>query len=287
MERQLATHRTGASQDLKSRALTALGVTTALMAPGVAVFLLLEALSLAYEGALGQLWTTEWFPTEDQLGLLPLLAGSLSTSALGLGMAVPLGLLCAIWIQFYASASATRLGETVLGILAGTPSVVFGLFGTYWLLPWFGPSLLAAGLVLALMVLPTFALFALAALRQVPVSLLHQGGALGVSKSRVILHLVLRAAAPGIVAAGALALAREMVAGNVAQLPTSLLSPVRTLTTTLVQEFEYAHGPHAHALHLLALGVVVLAGVLTAAACKAGRGMATQRAVGAAAGGDE
>jgi phosphate transport system permease protein len=281
MERQLATHRTGASQDLKSRALTALGVTTALMAPGVAVFLLLEALSLAYEGALGQLWTTEWFPTEDQLGLLPLLAGSLSTSALGLGMAVPLGLLCAIWIQFYASASATRLGETVLGILAGTPSVVFGLFGTYWLLPWFGPSLLAAGLVLAL--------------RQVPVSLLHQGGALGVSKSRVILHLVLRAAAPGIVAAGALALARalgealavEMVAGNVAQLPTSLLSPVRTLTTTLVQEFEYAHGPHAHALHLLALGVVVLAGVLTAAACKAGRGMATQRAVGAAAGGDE
>ena len=68
------------------------------------------------------------------------------------------------------------------------------------------------------------------------------------------------------------ALAVEMVAGNVPNFPDSLLAPVRTLTTTLVQEFEYAHGAHAGALHLVALAVVALASMLVTLAFKLGHG---------------
>ena len=121
-------------------------------------------------------------------------------------------------------------------------------------------------------------LFALSVLRQVPDGLLRDGAALGLSRSRVITSLALRTAAPGLIGAGALALARalgealavEMVAGNVARIPDSLTSPIKTLTTTLVQEFEYASGPHSHALHLVALGVVVLASFLTSIAFRFG-----------------
>jgi len=188
----------------------------------------------------------------------------------------------------------TDESEAVLGILAGTPSVVFGLFGTYWVLPLLGSlvgggstgSLLAAGIVLAMMIVPSFAVFALAALRQVPDGLLRDGAALGLSRAAVIRGLALRAARPGLIAAATLALARalgealavEMVAGNVPNLPYSLLQPVRTLTATLVQEFEYARGVHADALHLVALTVVALAALLTSIACRLGRGPAVAAA---------
>jgi len=259
-----------------------LGIVTVLMAPLVGLFLLLESLSLVYDGVLSNLLDTQWYPSEDRYGLLPLLVGTVTTSGLALLVAVPLGLLMAIHLRFFASGRPARLAEAVIGALSGIPSVVFGLFGTFWIVPFLGASLLSAGLVLAMMVLPSFTLFALAALRQVPEGLLREGCALGLSRSTVITRLALRSARPGLIGAASLALARalgealavEMVAGNVPNIPTSLLDPVRTLTTTLVQEFEYAQGAHASALHLVALTVVALASLLTALAYRFG---ATQR----------
>ena len=274
--------------------LCGLGLMAAAAAPAVAVFLLLRALGLCSAGALGSLFDVAWFPGEGRLGLLPLVLGSVAAALVSLFIAVPLGLGTAIWLRFFARRRATGLCEAVLGILAGTPSVVFGLFGTYWVLPLLGSlvgggstgSLLAAGIVLAMMIVPSFAVFALAALRQVPDGLLRDGAALGLSRAAVIRGLALRAARPGLIAAATLALARalgealavEMVAGNVPNLPYSLLQPVRTLTATLVQEFEYARGVHADALHLVALTVVALAALLTSIACRLGRGPAVAAA---------
>lgn len=271
--------------------LTGLGLVAAAAAPAVALFLLLRALGLCYEGALGSLFDHAWFPGEGRLGILPLILGSTGAALLGLTIAAPLGLGTAIWLRFYARRRAANACEAALGVLAGTPSVVFGLFGTYWVLPVLGAlhggegrtgSLLAAGIVLAMMIVPSFAVFALAALRQVPDGLLRDGAALGLSRAAVIRSLALRAARPGLIGAATLALARalgealavEMVAGNVPNLPTSLLQPVRTLTATLVQEFEYARGVHADALHLVALTVVALAALLTSIAFRLGRGPA-------------
>lgn len=261
-------------------ALAVLGLGAALAAPAIALFLLLRGIGLAFHGGLGHLIDDQWFPGEGKFGLLPLLVGTLGTAGFGLLLAVPLGLSGAVWVRFYAAPGRARLAEASLGVMAGMPSVVFGLFGTFWIVPHLGASLAAAALVLAMMVVPSFALFALAALRQVPDGLLRDGRALGMSHGRVIVHLALRTARPGLMGAATLALARalgealavEMVAGNVANLPSSILSPVRTLTTTLVQEFEYAHGAHADALHLVALAVVALASLLVSLAFRLGHG---------------
>jgi len=200
-------------------------------------------------------------------GLVPLVAGTLASSAVALAIALPVGIGTAAFIRYYAPASIARVGESILGVAGGLPSVLYGLFGTVWLVPRFGPSLIVAAIILAAMILPTFTLLTLSALRQVPAETLRAGAALGLRKEQRIFRLALAVtrahwiAAAGVAWTRALgeALAVEMVCGNVAGLPTAWTDPIRTLTTTLVQEFDYAAGLHRSALHLVALTVVLLA----------------------------
>lgn len=244
-----------------------IGWLAALLAPALLLFLLIEGGAFLASPAARTVLSLDWHPREGEFGFVPLLAGTLATSLLGLLLAFPLSLGAALHVRFYAGRRTRQLVETVLGILGGMPSVVFGLFGTFWIVPRLGASLASGALVLAFMVTPTLALLSLGALRQVPEDLLRDGARLGLRREQSIRRLALVKARPGILAAAALALSRalgealavEMVCGNVPNLPTSLTTPVRTLTTTLVQEFEYAQQAHAQALHLAALAVVLLA----------------------------
>ncbi len=253
-----------------------LGVGCALIAPALLVFLLAKGFGFLLSEGRATLTSANWFPVEGVFGLLPLVAGSLSVSLGGLALALPLGLGTAITLRFYVRGRLLRFGEAALGVLGGVPSVVFGLFGTFWFVPYFGASLASGALVLAAMLTPTLALLALAGLRQLPAGLLLDGARLGLSREQVILRLALRAARPALIGAAVLALARalgealavEMVCGNVAGLPSGFTDPVRTLTTTLVQEFEYAQGTHGQALHLVALTIVLLAALATGAALR-------------------
>jgi len=254
-------------------AVAAAGLLGGLLVPGVVLFLLWESASILF-GRPSALAGLQWYPLDGLLGLLPLVAGTLLSSLLALLVAVPLGLGTAVALRYHAGTAAQRTGDTVLGVLAGTPSVVYGLVATSWLLPHTGASLASAALVLAVMVVPTFTLLALAALRQLPGGLMESGTTLGLSRSQVIRRLLLVVARPRLAAAASVALARclgealavEMVCGNVAGLPSRLTDPVRTLTTTLVQEFEYAQGEHRAALHLVALVVVLFAAAATSLA---------------------
>lgn len=243
-----------------------MGTLAALLAPGLLLFLGAEGAAFLLQPSAATLLARDWHPSEAIFGLAPLVAGSLATAMLALLLTLPPCLVLALHLRFLAGAREREWLETTLGLLGGMPSVVFGLFGTFWLVPHLGANLLSGALVLAMMIAPTLALLSLGVLRQVPEDLLRDGARLGLSREQTILRLALVRARPGILAAGALALARglgealavEMVCGNVPDLPTSLLSPVRTLTTTLVQEFEYAQQAHAQALHLVALMVVLL-----------------------------
>ncbi len=263
-------------------AVTVLGLAAALLAPALFFFLLLEGAAFLVGPAASTIFSLDWHPRDGVFGFAPLLLGTLSTASLGLLLALPVSLGAAVHLRFHAGRRARQLLETVLGILGGTPSVVFGLFGTFWIVPRLGATLLSGVLVLAIMITPTLALLSLGVLRQVPEDLLRDGARLGLRRDQSILRLALVRARPGILAAAALALARalgealavEMVCGNVPNLPTSLTTPVRTLTTTLVQEFEYAQQTHAQALHLVALAVVMLA----AAACGIGQSLARRGA---------
>ena len=251
-----------------------LGLACALIAPALLVFLLGKGFRFLLEDERGTLFSTRWFPVEGSFGLVPLVVGSLSVALSGLLLALPLGIGTAITLHFYLRGRRQQLLEATLGVLGGIPSVVFGLFGTFWLVPRLGASLASAALVLAAMLTPTLALLALAGFRQLPEGLVPDGLRLGLSRETVILRLALRAARPALFGAAVLALSRalgealavEMVCGNVPGLPTSLTSPVRTLTTTLVQEFEYAQPSHGRALHLVALTIVLLAALTSAAA---------------------
>lgn len=251
--------------------LAVLGGLCALIAPAMLVYLLGRGLGLLAGDAATTLWSADWYPRNGVFGLLPLVGGTAVVSILGLAVAVPLGLGTALTLAFFVRGRVQHLGETALGVLGGIPSVVFGLFGTFWFLPLLGPSVASAALVLGAMLVPTFALLALAAFRQLPDGLLRDGQRLGLTRDQAIWRLGLRAARPALLGAAVLSLARglgealavEMVCGNVPGLPTSVLDPVRTLTTTLVQEFEYAEGAHGQALHLVALVVVLLAVVVS------------------------
>ena len=268
---------------LTARALGALAVGAVLLLALVLGFLAREAVPvLTLHGAARFVASDGWFPLEQRLGLLPMVWATLAAALGALLLAAPLGLGVAVFVCFYAGAATARALRLMLALLAGIPSVVFGLWGLTVLVPLIarwqppGASLLAATLILALMVVPTVALTSASALAAVPQPLLRGAAALGLSPVGSILGVALPAARPGIVGGLVLATARAlgetmavlMVAGNVVQTPGSVFDPVRVLTANIALEMAYATGEHRAALFAsgLLLGVLVLA--LAAAAAR-------------------
>jgi phosphate transport system permease protein len=242
----------------------------------VLAFLLREAAPiLDSHESIGLLTDPSWYPLEGQFGMLPMVAASLAAAVGAVLLAGPLGVASAIFLNFSAPPAIARLYRMIVALLAGIPSVVFGLWGLTVLVPliahWQPPgvSLLAAILILALMILPTVALTSASALAAVPQSLLHGAAALGLTHRGTILRVAIPAARGGILngilLAGARALGETMavlmVAGNVVQYPTGLFKPVRVLTANIALEMAYATGAHRAGLFtsgLLLMGLVML-----------------------------
>ncbi len=218
-----------------------------------------------------------WYPLEGLFGLLPMLAASLAVMLGAIVLAGPVGLGCAIFLQFYAPQAVRKSFRLLLSLLAGMPSVVLGLWGLTVLVPLIaqwqppGASLLAAILVLALMIVPTMALAGAAALSSVPADLISGAAALGMGARSRILYVAVPAARRGMLSGALLSMARAlgetmvllMVAGNVVQYPHGLLEPVRALTANIALEMAYATDLHRAGLFasglLLTLLVLVLA----------------------------
>lgn len=245
--------------------------TSALLGAMPFLAVLLLAGFLAYNGmaafdqvGLAGVAGTVWRPYSALFGMLPLLAGTLSTTLLALLLCLPLGLGASLYLALYCGVRRRRLADAAIALLGGLPSVVVGLWGVTWIVPLFGHSLVSATLVLSLMILPTFTMLAGAALRQVPAELVETVRALGVSE-RVVATTSMRHAGGGLVAAATLAASRglgeavalSMVAGNVPRMP-SLEGPIATLTTILITEHEGAAGLHHSVLFLTALVVLAL-----------------------------
>lgn len=203
-----------------------------------------------------------WFPTSGSFGMAQMLVGSVAVM-LGAGIiAVPIGILSAIFMVFYAPGWLVGPYQRLLELLAGIPSVVFGFWGLTTLVPLIariqgpGTSLLAACLVLALMILPTVNLLSFASLKAVPGNYYRGGIGLGLPRFRTIYSIVVPTARGGIATACILALARAlgetmavvMVAGNIVRFPTNPLAPVRTLSANIVLEIGYAVDTHRSAL---------------------------------------
>ena len=234
----------------------------------VVVFLIREAWPAAVRiGFAHFFFDGAWHPSEGDFGLTPMLSASLLLTAGAVMIATPLGVGSALFCRFYATPEVARVYRWTVVLLAGIPSVVLGLWGLTVIVPligfWHPPgaSLLAGIVVLSLMIMPTVALTAEAAIAVVPPAYLAGAAALGLSREATIIGVVLPAARGSIGAGVLLATARAlgetmavlMVSGNVVQVPASLFDSVRALTANIALEMAYATGDHRGALFVCGL----------------------------------
>lgn len=252
----------------------------------ILLFLALESWPALRHISLKRFFTDPlWYPGEAMYNLAPMLSGTLYAAGGALVLATPLGIASALFIAYYASPRAAGIYRRLVELLAGIPSVVFGFWGLTTLAPLInqlhppGASLLAGILILMLMILPTIALTAHAALLAVPAEYLRNAAALGMSRWGMIRGVALPAARTGVVAGVTLAAGRAigetmavlMVAGNVVQHAGSLFDPVRTLAANIALEMPYAMDDHRAALFVSGLTLMLLVMALSGAAGWLGR----------------
>lgn len=225
-------------------------------------------------GPINFLTSTVWQPAQNEYGILCMIVGTIDLGLGALILGVPAGIFCAAYLVYYCPKKLYQPLEAGINLLAGIPSIVFGFFGLTVLVPFLqklfppfsGKGILCASILLALMILPTIVSVSEAALKKVDPSFYEASRGLGASHDRSVFLVCIPAARSGILTAVILGLGRAigetmaviMVAGNAAILPTSLLSPVRTLTTSIVLEMSYATGLHRQALIATAMVLFVL-----------------------------
>ncbi|MBM7664243.1 phosphate transport system permease protein [Solibacillus kalamii] len=224
----------------------------------------------------GFLFGSDWVPSEDKFGIFPMIVASIYATIGALVIGVPIGLLTAIFLAEIAPKSVAKIVSPAIQLLAGIPSVLYGVFGLAIIVPFLqdnlglarGQSLIAVILVLAIMMLPTIVTVAETAIRAVPKTYREGSLALGVSQIGTIFKVVVPAAKSGIMAAIVLGLGRALgetmavilVAGNSLVIPTSLTDSVRPLTTNIALEMGYAAGTHQEML--FATGIVLFSFIL-------------------------
>ena len=261
------------------RMIFAASALIAILAVGlICVFLFAGGLpAIGKIGILQFLTGTEWKPTYDEFGILPMIVGSLYVTAGAIIFGVPVGLFTAVFMAKVCPKIIYKILKPALDLLAGIPSVVYGFFGMIVLVPFVrnvfggkGSSILTASLLLGIMILPTIIGVSESALRAVPDELYEGAVALGASHERAVFGVVLPAAKSGVMTAIVLGVGRaigetmavKMVAGNqtVLRAPNEFLMGVRTLTANVVLEMGYAEGLHSEAL--VATGVVLFIFIL-------------------------
>ena len=229
---------------------------------------------------------TKWNPSDGQFGILPMLFGSVFVMSIAVLLAFPIGLMAAVYIAETRSSKLRRILKSTLEVLAGIPSIVYGLIGVAYLNIWIadlfnlqsGRIILTAGILLGVMILPTFLTLAEDAISAVPVKYRENAKSLGLYRHEVFLSVILPKAKSGIAGAGLLALGRALgetmavmlVIGSLDRLPSPLFNPLssgQTITSKLGREVtESAFGsPHFSALVLMGLLLVLITILLTIA----------------------
>ena len=204
------------------------------------------------------LFSSHWTPSDPvdpHYGILSFIVGSLYVTALSLILAIPIGVASGV---FLAEMAGNRLGpilRTAVELLAGIPSVIYGLFGIYFIVPLVraatdtsGYSVLAASLILAIMTLPTIINMTEISVRSVSHELREASYALGSTKWQTISRTLVPAASSGIITGIVLGMGRALgetmavllVGGNAAIMPDGLASMVRTLTMNIITDMAYS-----------------------------------------------
>jgi phosphate transport system permease protein len=269
-------HRGGEANlgDRLFRGLTAASAASAILLLATMAIQMTRASALSLERfGLGFITSSHWDPVQDVFGALPFVFGTVASSLLALFLAVPVSLGVAIFLAELAPGWARRSLGFIVELLAAIPSVVYGLWGIFVLAPWLretvqpglakmlgctpffrgvprGFGMLAGGLILAIMIVPTIASVGRDVMRAVPTSYREAAHALGATRWESVRIAVLPHARSGIVGAVILGLGRAlgetmavtMVIGNRAEISASLFAPAATMASVVANEYTEATG---------------------------------------------
>lgn len=243
---------------------------------GIVLMLFKEGMPLFSEVSPLKFWLgMGWHPTYNppEFGALPLIVGTLLVTLGALLVGVPLGLASAIYLAFFSSRRLRNFLKPTLEILASIPSVIYGFFGMVILGPLIkdvfslsvGLNLFNASIVLGMMIVPLVGSVAEDAMSMVPCDLLEASYALGATRWRTVVFVVIPTAWSGILSSVLLGMGRAigetmtvlMVAGGAAQIPSSIFAPVRTMTAAIAAEMGEAPFGSLHYHALFAIGIAL------------------------------
>jgi phosphate transport system permease protein len=224
----------------------------------IIIGLVLKAWPILSSEPLAELFfSSSWFPMKGEFGFLPFITGTVYVTLLSMAIAVPICILSALYLSEFAPSRVRNVIRPVIDILAGIPSVIYGLWGVIVIVPfvrWLGTSigvhttgysLLAGGIILAIMVFPIIISVSLEIMRNVPAEARETCFSLGATKWEVVKCVVMRGAIRGIIASVVLGFARAfgetiavlMVVGNVAKIPNSLFEPAYPLASLIANNY--------------------------------------------------
>lgn len=209
------------------------------------------------------LFGREWKPGNHIYGIFPMIIGSIYVTIGAILVGVPIGILTAVFMAKFCDNGLYKMIKPAINLLAGIPSIIYGFFGLWVLVPFMshtflgsGKNILTASILLGIMILPTIINISETSLRAVPDSYYQGAIALGETHEKSLFRVVLPAAKSGILAGVILGIGRAigetmaliMVAGNQKIVPESVFDGVRTLTGNIVLEMGYATDLHREAL---------------------------------------
>ncbi|MEM5786618.1 MAG: phosphate ABC transporter permease subunit PstC [Syntrophobacteraceae bacterium] len=243
----------------------------------IVIFLFAEGLPILGEVPIAKfIFGTEWYPTSSpaDYGIFPLIAASLAVTLLSGAIAVPLGVMTAVYLSEIASAKVREIVKPVVELLAALPSVVIGFFGMVVVAPFLqdyfpniatGLNLFNASLMLAFMSIPTICSISEDAIYSVPRDLKEASLALGATHWETIFRVVIPASLSGISTAVILGMSRAigetmvvlMVAGGAALVPGSIFDPVRPMPASIAAEMAEAPFRSSHYHALFAIGIML------------------------------
>jgi phosphate transport system permease protein len=225
----------------------------------IGVSLLIKSLPIMKEKSLWVLLSSgNWKPFKGEFGFLPYILSTLYVSLIAIIIALPLSLLSAIYLSTYASKSISRIFEPVIDLLSGIPPVIYGVWGTLTIVPLIankiaphyvefssGYSVLAGGLVLAIMILPLLISILLEVFRSLPREITDVSLSLGATKWQTVKKVMLRKSFPGIIAATVLSVSRAfgetiavlMVCGNIPVVPHSIFDACYPLPALIANNY--------------------------------------------------
>lgn len=252
------------------------GLASILFVALIFLFLLREGLAVFKTvGPFEFLFGKSWYPISEpaQLGILPLIIGSLLVTLGAAVISIPIGVASAVYISEIAPLKIKEILKAGIELLAAIPSVVLGFIGMVTLVPWVknifhlptGLTALSGSIMLAFMAMPTIVSIAEDAVYSVPKSYKEGALALGATHWQTIYRIILPAGSSGILAAIMLGIGRVigetmavmMITGNAAIIPHTILQPVRTLTATIAAEMGEAVVGSEHYFALFAIGIVL------------------------------